>query len=154
MTPNQHKRIQFIRGFTLIELMIVIAIVGILAAIALPSYMDYIRKSLRADGISAIMDLMLAQEKWRANHTIYGTLTELEGAASVESPEKHYKLEFKDATGTVVAPTATGYTMRAEPQGGQLQDPCKIFVLTVSGGTPPAKTISGTAITADRCWQR
>ena len=71
MMPSQHRRFQFIRGFTLIELMVVIAIVGILTAIALPSYTDYIKKSRRADGIAANMAIQLGQEKWRANNTTY-----------------------------------------------------------------------------------
>jgi len=151
MTPNQHKRIQFIRGFTLIELMIVIAIVGILAAIALPSYMDYIRKSRRADGISAIMDLMLAQEKWRANHTIYGTLTELRGEDPLLSTDKHYSLTVPAAD-----ISATTYAIKAAPQGDQTSDSCGYFELKINlpdpdGKVQPIQKLTETG-NADRCW--
>ena len=159
--PNQHRTIQFIRGFTLIELMVVIAIVGLLAAIALPSYTDYIRKSRRADGISAIMSLQLAQEKFRANCIQYATQIGdiFPDACTPEdfvptyrifhpsnSSDGHYKL-----SSPFINVSATSYTITAVPQGDQGKDPCKTFVLTVAGGTA-TKTISGTTISADRCW--
>ena len=148
MRPNQRKRIQFIWGFTLIELMVVIAIVSILAAIALPSYLDYIRKSRRADGISALMAIHLNQQKWRANHTTYtSTLSDVWESGTTNSSDGHYTLSTA-ADGTN---PETKYTITAAPQGDQTNDPCVNFVLTVAGGTA-TKTISGSALTADRCW--
>lgn len=150
MRPNQRKRIQFIWGFTLIELMVVIAIVSILAAIALPSYLDYIRKSRRADGISALMAIHLNQQKWRANHTTYtSTLSDVwEGGenGATSSTDGYYTLDT-NADGTN---PETKYTITATPQGDQTNDPCVNFVLTVAGGTA-TKSVSGTD---NRCWQR
>ena len=60
------------RGFTLIELMIVVAVIAVLGAIALPSYQDYVRKGRRADARSLLQGMSLAQEKWRLGHTTYG----------------------------------------------------------------------------------
>ena len=59
------------RGFTLIEAMIVVAVVAILAAVALPSFMDSIRKGRRSDAFAAISQVQQAQERWRANHASY-----------------------------------------------------------------------------------
>jgi len=155
---------------------VVVAIVGLLAAIALPSYTDYIRKSRRADGIATILNLQLAQEKFRANCIQYAEEIVDIGSEpdpdddtcktqnnkfgfehSPSSSDRHYILEFKDATGAVVTSTATGYTIRATPVSGddQNNDKCKSFVLTVSGGTDPDKDVSDDATeTKERCWQR
>ena len=57
-----------ISGFTLIELMIVVIIVGILTMIALPAYQDYARKSRRADVLTKLLDTQLHEEKWRAKN--------------------------------------------------------------------------------------
>ncbi len=51
-------------GFTLIEVMVVVTIVGILAAIAYPSYQDIVRQTRRADALSALMDMMAKQERY------------------------------------------------------------------------------------------
>ena len=65
-----------LHGFTLIELMIVVTVIGILAAIAYPSYQDYIRRARRIEAQSVMMDIQLMQEKYRINHVSYGGLAD------------------------------------------------------------------------------
>src|SRR5206468_2770836 len=91
-------------GFTLIELLIAALIVGIIAGIAFPSFMDSLRKSRRADGIEALRSLQLAQERWRANNSTYGTLANL--TISSMTQDGWYTLAISN-------PTATGYTATA-----------------------------------------
>lgn len=61
------------RGFTLIEMMIVVVIVAILAAIAYPAYTNAITKARRSDGVDALLNIQALQEKYRANNPSYGT---------------------------------------------------------------------------------
>ena len=113
------------RGFTLVELMIVVAIVGILAAVAYPSYQDSVRKSRRADGKTALLQsVQLAERRFTQTNSYMG--------APVKSPsdEGHYTLAF-----TVL--TATTFTITATPGGAQATDPCgnlTINELGVKGG--------------------
>lgn len=108
-------------GFTLIELMIVVAIVGLLAAIAYPSYQDSVRKGRRAEAITALYGIQLAQEKWRANNTAYtGTLGTGGLGLPAMSPATgtaYYDLALSNVTATGFTATATARTT-----GGQNSD--------------------------------
>ena len=61
------------RGFTLVELMITMLIIGILAAIAIPAYNDSVRKSRRSDAMTALAAVQQAQERWRGSNASYST---------------------------------------------------------------------------------
>jgi type IV pilus assembly protein PilE len=69
-------------GFTLIELMIVLVVVAILASFAIPSYLSQVRKSRRSDATSALGDVQLRQERYRAENPTYGTLAQLNAAST------------------------------------------------------------------------
>jgi type IV pilus assembly protein PilE len=130
MNSYTHAQPADSRGFTLIEVMIAVVIIGILAAIALPAYQEYVRQSRRADGQAALMALQLAQEKFRANNTTYASSTATVGVAST-SPEGHYKI--RDPLENV---SAVGYRASADPQGVQASDTsCDPLTMTLSGGT-------------------
>ena len=135
------------RAFTLIELMIVVAVVGILAAIAYPSYTGYVTRAKRADGKAALLQVQLAQEKWRANNTTYTTnLTSLGFAAEsgvFYSPDKHYTL-------SVTAASGASYTVTAAPNG--FTD-AKCGTLGIDTSASPEKTKTGSD-TVQNCWSK
>lgn len=133
------------KGMTLIELMIVIVIIGILAAIAYPSYQNSVRKARRADGAAALTNVQLAQEKLRSSCRFYAQ--NLAGAANIcgasaaastvaapaASGEGYYAVALSNAT-------ATGYTVTATGTGDQANDKAGgvtcTLVLTVSAANP------------------
>jgi type IV pilus assembly protein PilE len=128
-------------GFTLIEMMIVAAVIAILAAIALPSYLDQIRKGRRADAMSALERVQLAEAGWRANNPSYTSTWGNLAGASATSSEGYYALSF------VGTPNATTYTVRAVPGGAQASDSCGTFAVNQDG-----PLTSGYANAA--CWKR
>ena len=121
-------------GFTLIELVIVVAIVGILATIAYPSYQQYIVQSRRAEAQSYMMELALRQEKLRAANNTYAPTASLTVINT-----SYYTFT---ASGT---PTADSYTIVGTAQGGQAtkDSACNPLTLDQSGAKAPTT-----------CWKR
>src|SRR6218665_3655841 len=75
-----------VRGFTLVEIMIALILLGILTAIALPAYQSHVAKGRRAEAINALSAVLQAQERWRSNRSSYAsTLSDL-GYADTTSP--------------------------------------------------------------------
>jgi type IV pilus assembly protein PilE len=138
------------RGVTLIELLIVIIIIGILAAISLPSYRRYVQRAGRADAMTALMQLQIAQEKryiQQGSYTTNVTAAPPAGLGLTGTTENgKYDL--------AVALTATGYLARATPRagGGQVTDTqCAVMAINESGTR--TATNSGGADTKSECWR-
>lgn len=110
------------KGFTLVELMIVVAIVAILAVVAYPSYQNSMIKSRRADGQALLMSLMNAQERYYTLNNGYTTdLSQLGFTVSsgqVDSDEGFYKASAAFCT----SGDSSCVTLTAVPQGGQSSD--------------------------------
>ena len=107
-------------GFTLIELMIVIAIIAIIAAIAIPAYNDQVRKTRRAEAQSHMQQVALLQEKFRAeNPGFTADWTNLGGnpdtnASLSQTVGEHYNWAISGTPG--------GFTITATAQGSQASD--------------------------------
>lgn len=159
--PRLRRVCQSAAGFTLVELLIAVVILGVLLAVAFPSYQDNIRKGRRADAFAALAAVQHAQERHRANNASYaGNLNSTPNAAtlpniSATSGNGHYNLELSDAS-------ATGYTATATAPltSSQYADTaCRVLAVWAAGGklwygsgtssvnwTPPS------AADAGRCW--
>ena len=144
-----HKPLTITRGFTLIELMITLAILAILVTVAYPSYTNQITKSRRADGKAALMDAAARQERFYTENNTYADEMDNDlkyDADPAISPDGHYAVSV--AVGTTGS-FATSYALTATPQGVQATRDtlCKNLTLNNLG----TKGISGTATVAD-CW--
>ena len=142
-------------GFSLIELMIALAVVGILTAVAVPSYQSYMRSAYRAEARTALLEAAQWMERHFSMTQSYATSSQggtINNAALVTAG-----LGVTPRAGTVrynisfsAGPTATEYTLQAVPTGPQTGDTrCGTLTLTHLQG----RGISGTGTVAD-CWTR
>jgi len=136
------------KGITLIELLIVVVIVGVLASVAYPSYLESSRKSRRSDAKIALVDLASRLERYYSENNTFATATiasnpSTDVLSSASSPDGHYTL-------SITSKSATTFTINATiaSGGGQVGDAkCGNFSLTNTG----LQTVSGTE-SASYCW--
>lgn len=151
-TPQKRER-----GFTLIEVMIVVAIVAILAAIAYPSYQEQVARGKRADAKATLLEAAQWVERQYTvsnSYILKGDGTTLDSAAlpfteaPKESAVKTYDIAF--ATGAS-APTTSTYWLLATPKNSMATDKCGTFAIAQTGAR---RTVTSGAGTFDDCWNR
>lgn len=147
------------RGFTLIEVMIVVAIVGVLASIALPSYQRYVMRANRVEAKNALLALAQRLEQ---NYTLSGSYSLDQAGAAINagsittwglnqvpvSGGARYTIGF--ASGS---PTATAFTINATPTGSQSTDSCGVLTLDNRNLKGAAGQNNRHQTTRD-CWDR
>lgn len=131
------------KGFTLIELMITVAVVAILAGIAIPSYRNQMLKAHRADGKTALEEIVQRQAKLRANCRFYGVRSDTTNTCGTTaalssfaypgtSKEGYYTLSV-----TLTGLGTQGYVATATATGGQTDDTaCTPLTITISAANP------------------
>lgn len=130
------------KGFTLIEMMVVVTIIGILAAIAIPSYQSYIVDSRRTAATAAIGELQIQLEQWRAERPSYAGSGDEYPSVPTDNPYYEFSIPQTDAT-------ATSYSIIAEPTEKQEDTECGTLTLSYENGVV-SKSASGDATD---CWK-
>ncbi len=125
-------------GVTLIELVIVVAVMGILLAVATPGYRNHMLRVHRTEAIRLLLQASMCQERINASRGSYDT-----GLCQPVSEQQRYQL-------TYASPDTQGlaYVAIAIPTGAQLADPCGSLLLNQNG----ARSISAMDVDAVKCW--
>lgn len=127
------------KGFTLIELMIVVAIVGILAAIAYPSYTEYVKRTHRSEIASLLSEQTQTLERFYSKNS--GTYV---GATGLSGGNSYYTI--------VSTLNAQDFSLAATGKGIMLNDKCGVFTITNTGARTNPGATNGT--TSKDCWSR
>jgi type IV pilus assembly protein PilE len=138
---------KLIKGFTLIELLIAVAIIGIIAAVALPSYNASLQKTRRADVYSALTKGAMMQQRYYTNHNKFSaSMADLGGTTSEEG---YYTISVD-----VSACTDSCFTLSATPVVGKSQDSDETcWTMTLSQtGQKQSKTKAGVVNPSKTCW--
>ncbi|KID58368.1 fimbrial protein [Pseudoalteromonas luteoviolacea] len=136
------NRIRSVAGFSLIELVIVVAIVGVLASLAYPNYSSYIKRGARADAMTILLDAANKQEQYFVDNREYASNLSDIGVPST-SENGYFNI--------TVALSNGGYTLTATAANGPVKGDLECTSLSVNN--LGIKTVTGTA-TADHCWER
>jgi type IV pilus assembly protein PilE len=141
-----------VAGFTLAELMIVVVIVSLLLAIAVPSYQTQVRKSRRTEARSALLDLATREERWFSTNNAYTNVPANLGYSTFTPVGSgYYNVTIPPPTAAnpaAVPPTQAGFQITATPIGIQTGDAdCQTFTVDQTGAQTSAPKPPST------CWQ-
>ncbi len=150
MMKLRTKDIQMLKkqnGFTLIELMVAVAIVGILASIALPNYTEYVKRASRAEAAAALLDAANKEEQFFVDNREY-TKTFSDLGIENKTENKHFELSIELNT------EKTTFTITAKPIAGVVKDDADCKELSITDvGLKGAKGKKGNS-DINYCWGR
>lgn len=121
-------------GFTLIELMITVAVVGILAAIAYPSYQQQIQSSRRAEAQATLMDMAGKQQQFLLDTRAFADSVASLNFFVRSSVSTYYTITIAATNSTTAPPT---FTITAAPSGSQVSDKCATLTIDQTGAKTP-----------------
>lgn len=132
-----HSLSQRVDGFTLVELLVCLSLIGILLGIALPVYQEHIQRVRRVDAQKSLVELAQSLERFYTSRGSYIGATLPFAQSPRSAGQVFYRLGF------VGEPDESGYVLQAEPVGAMARDACGVLTLTSSG-------LRGAA--TERCW--
>lgn len=135
------------KGFTLVELMIAVAIVGILTSVGYPSYQSHVRKAKRVEAQGALVSFATAMEQWRVENNSYKAGSDGTDMSQIFASQVPTDGGTKTYTLSLVS-DATSYTLTATPDGAQASDVCGTLTLKNTG----EKGANGTSPDTAGCW--
>ena len=150
MQPVAHRQHH---GFTLIELMVAVVIVGILAAVAYPNLVSYVQRSRRADAVAELTSIVQAQERYRSNNSAYASALATVGFSGAT---KYYDFTLESVSEPAFV---AGYQVTARPKSDSAQagdaENCATLSVRLEGSVfKYLATGSSDRVTSDLCWPR
>lgn len=134
-------------GFTLIELMITVAIIGILAAVALPSYTSYIARGKITDAVAVLSDYRVRMEQYYQDKRNYGAAGD-----DIACPVAAITSKYATYTCTIVGAPSTSYTVKATSIGGLLGNADGDYTFAINeANTKSTSKFKGASVTKS-CW--
>ena len=150
---KRNARFALVAGFTLVELMITVAVIAILGGIAYPSYQAYIRRAARAEARAVVLDIAQKQERYYSSNNSY---------LAIAAPTTAAPTGWQNFTGgtamaarkydisVAIAGGGTSYTITAAPGNGYTESDCGTYTLTSAN----VRANSGNARPSAECWSK